>query len=175
VSPDFEHFLQSLIRSKKTFNATDLFEQGGVHLEQQLRHYLSNEGVAANTFAKSINSAQKLNNEDTSKRFWEALKVFNAIAGNHAICTNKILNKKWLRFVNIIEDLQGYSGSQLFSDVGVKKARLYRLYFAYMLTWEHLRYMAGADDEFSPSSIILETFAAGYEHEHEHEHCHEHG
>lgn len=174
MSPDFEHFLQALITTENKFNESDFFKKGRDHLEQQVRLYLSNEGVAANTFAKSINRAQQLNNVDTSKRFWRALKVFDAVAGDHVICKNKAANKKWLRFINIIEDLQGYSGSQIFSGVGVKKARLYRLYFSYMLTWEHLRYMAGNDDEFSPSSTILETFAAGHDNQDDHHHCHEH-
>jgi len=174
VSQEFEHFLQTLITAGKTLNESEFFEKGAMHLEWQLRDYLSHEGVAANTFSKSIDSAQQLNNTETSKRFWVALKVFNAVAENHASCKDKSTNKKWLRFVNIIEDLQGYSGSQLFSGLGLKKARLYRLYFSYMLTWEHLRYIAGADDKFSPSAIILETFAAGYDHDHEHDHCHEH-
>ena len=178
MSQEFEHFLQSLITAGNTFNETEFFEKGTAHLELQLRDYLSHEGWAENTFAKSITRAQQLKNVDTSKRFWDALKVFNAVAGEHAICKDKTATKKWLRFVNIIEDLQGYSGNQLFSGVGLKKARLYRLYFSYMLTWEHLRYIAGADDKFSPSSIILETFSAGYEHDHDHDdhqHCHQHG
>lgn len=179
MNQELEYFLQSLIKAEKTFNETVFFEKGGIYLEQQLKRYLSNEGVAASTFSKSIDSAQQLNNVETSKRFWVALKVFNAVAEDYVNCKDKTANKKWLRFVNIIEDLQGYSGSQLFSGVGLKKARLYRLYFSYMLAWEHLRYIAGDDDKFSPSSMILETFAAGYDHDHEHdhcdEHCHEHG
>lgn len=188
MNQELEYFLQSLIKAEKTFNETEFFQQGCMYLDQQLKRYLSNEGVAVNTFSKSIASAQQLNNVETSKRFWDALKAFDVAAGNHALCKYKTVNKRWLRFVNIIEELQGYSGSQLFSGMGLKKARLYRLYFSYMLTWEHLRYIAGDDDKFSPSSMILETFAAGYDDDHDHdhdhhhhhhdhcdEHCHEHG
>ncbi|MCG6200896.1 hypothetical protein [Psychromonas antarctica] len=168
MTQHFEDFLQALISNDKPLCERPFFEQGSVHLEQQLRHYLSSEGIGENTFEKSIEAAQKLSNIDTNKRFWSALKVFNAAAGNYFFAENTSSNKKWLRFINIIESLQGYNGSQIFAGVGIKKSRLYRLYFAYMLTWEHLRYLAGDDDDFTPSAQIMDRYA-DYEHDHHHE------
>ena len=76
------------------------------------------------------------------------------------------------RFINIIEKLQGYNGTQVFKGTNLKEKRKLRLYFAYMLTWEHLRYLAGNEDDYSPSSEILNAYSDHGDHEHEDHHAH---
>ncbi|WP_354625627.1 hypothetical protein [Psychromonas sp. MME2] len=167
MKTDVNPFLNTLLDTEKPVNPQGFFVQGALYLQAQLCDYLCKEGVAIeNSFLKQIKSAQRHGNSETDKAFWRALHVIHSLSTmpSHHQC-----ERKWLRFINIIEKLQGYNGSQLFAHVGIKKKRLYRLYFAYMLSWEHLRYLAGNDDEFSPSAIVLDTFSSiNDDHDHSH-------
>ncbi|HEY7865951.1 MAG TPA: hypothetical protein VIC51_08105, partial [Psychromonas sp.] len=126
--------------------------------------------------------AKKLKNPETDNKFWDALLAFNRLVETaiDSKCTSQN-SRFWLRFINIIEKLQGYKGSQIFTTTNIKQKRKLRLYFAYMLTWEHIRYIAGKEDDYSPSGDILDAFSPLEEqdehHHHDddcHEHCHSH-
>ncbi|WP_028862871.1 hypothetical protein [Psychromonas aquimarina] len=171
---NLNNFLQEISAPDYLFNERDFFAQAGSLLQLQLREYLSLENRRENSFYKSVCTARKLNNADTDKKFWQALLSFDSVLDSFVMPESRCQRncRKWLRFVNMIEELQGYKGSQVFSAAGIYKKQQVRLFFAVMLTWEHLRYIAGNDDQFSPSSEILAVFAGDTQsHEHSHEHC----
>ena len=161
---NFEQFVAQL-KVKKSPSLTVFFYQAELHLVKQLKDYLGIEQSMQMSFFSLIEQAKKVHNPDTNKHFWNALFAFNNV--NFIPCKNKA--QPWLRYVNIIESLQGYSGSQLFDATNIKLKRQHRLYFSYMLTWEHLRYIAGNDDDYSPSSDILAVYSQVHsEEEHQH-------
>ncbi|WP_019615625.1 hypothetical protein [Psychromonas ossibalaenae] len=174
MDQDLTNFLQELTTPDYIFNERSFFAQAGYLLQVQLQEYLNQQECRENSFYKSVCTARKLNNADTDKKFWQALLSFDSVLDSFVMPENKSQRncRKWLRFVNMIENLQGYNGSQLFSVPNLYKKQQVRLYFAVMLTWEHLRYIAGNDDQFSPSSEILGFFASDvHSHEHTHEDC----
>jgi len=161
---NFEQFVAQF-KVKKAPSLAVFFYQAELHLVKQLKDYLGIEQSLKMSFFSLIEQAKKVHNPDTNKHFWNALFAFNNV--NFSSCKSKA--QPWLRYVNIIESLQGYSGSQLFSATNIKLKRQHRLYFSYMLTWEHLRYIAGNDDDYSPSSDILAVYSQAHlEEEHQH-------
>ncbi|TEW56193.1 hypothetical protein E2R68_03625 [Psychromonas sp. RZ22] len=160
----FEHFVEQF-KSEQPVSLAAFFYQAELHLIKQLKDYLNVEETQQRSFFSLIEQAKKINNVDTNKHFWNALLAFNKVNFN----PSKHNAQPWLRYVNIIESLQGYSGSQLFSASNIQLKRQHRLYFAYMLTWEHLRYIAGNDDDYSPSSEILSEYSQAHsEDDHDH-------
>lgn len=175
MNSDFKDFVKELTSEHQILNEPVFFVKAALYLEEQLESYLNIEGRHDHSLRYLIESARKLKNEETNKSFWKALLAFNTLIED-SLDTNKKTqsNNNWLRFINIIENLQGYNGTQIFNGTNLKEKRKLRLYFAYMLTWEHLRYIAGKDDQYSPSSEILNAYSDhGDEHQHgEHEHSH---
>jgi|GEM_PF-3265324 len=183
----FDGFVKELCSANVNLNEPVFFAKSAVFLEQQLTRYLQAnglliEGQDKHSLSFLILSAKKLKNTETDNKFWDALLAFNRLveAAIESKCTSQN-SHHWLRFINIIEILQGYKGSQIFTTTNIKQKRKLRLYFAYMLTWEHIRYIAGAEDDYSPSGDILDAFSAlEEEDEHHHhdgdcnEHCHSH-
>ena len=175
MNPAFNEFLEELTNENLILIEPIFFVKAAVFLEEQLESYLNIEGQHAHSLRSLIESARKLKNEETDKAFWRALLAFNSLI-EAALETsyNHHSKNKWLRFINIIENLQGYNGTQVFKGTNLKEKRKLRLYFAYMLTWEHLRYLAGNEDDYSPSSEILNAYSDHGDHEHEdHDHDHE--
>jgi len=170
----FDDFVKELCNTNVNLNEAVFFVKSAVFLEQQLEQYLHIERQHQHSLRFLILAAKKLKNQETDKKFWDALLAFNTLieAAVESKCTRKTTSK-WLRFINIIESLQGYAGSQVFTSTNIRQRRKLRMFFAYMLTWEHLRYIAGNDDDYSPSDEILEEFAqlsADDDHIHYHEH-----
>lgn len=159
---NFEHFV-SQFKETTPVSLAAFFYQAEFHLITQLKDYLKIDQAISKSFFSLIVEAQKTNNIDTNKHFWNALLAFNQMNFN----PSKKSTQPWLRFVNIIESLQGYAGSQLFETKSINIKRQHRLYFAYMLTWEHLRYIAGNEDDYSPSSEILGYYSHAHQ-EHQH-------
>ena len=150
----FEHFVEQF-KTNQSVSLGVFFYQAEFHLASQLKDYLGVEQSQLRSFFSLIEEAQKTKNEETNKHFWNALLAFNRVNFN----PNHNSAQPWLRFVNIIESLQGYTGSQLFETSNIKLKRQHRLFFAYMLTWEHLRYIAGNDDDYSPSGEVLASYS----------------
>lgn len=175
----FDAFVKELCSANVNLNEPVFFVKSAVFLEQELTGYLQKEGQHTHSLRYLILAAKKLKNTETDNRFWDALLAFNSLIETavESKCTSQ-KSSHWLRFINIIEDLQGYKGSQIFTTTNIKQKRKLRLYFAYMLTWEHIRYIAGKDDDYSPSGQILEAFsqlAEEDEHDHSHhDHAHHH-
>jgi len=164
VETNFTQFVDQFT-SQQTISLGAFFYQAECHLVKQLKDYLNLEESAPYSFFSLIEMARKTNNADTNKHFWNALLAFNKVSFN----PGKRNVQPWLRFVNIIENLQGYNGSQLFTEQTINRKRQHRLFFAYMLTWEHLRYIAGHDDDYSPSSELLGLYSDAHsEDDHEH-------
>jgi len=164
VKTNFEDFVKQF-NSDQPISLAAFFYQAELHLITQLKDYLKIEQSQEKSFFSLIEEAKKTNNAETDKHFWNALLAFNKVNFNPS--NKNVL--PWLRYVNIIESLQGYSGSQLFEAKNIKVKRQHRLYFAYMLTWEHLRYIAGNDDDYSPSSELLGLYSDAHsEDDHEH-------
>ena len=160
----FENFVAQF-KTQQTVSLAEFFYQAELHLVTQLKDYLSIEQSIPRTFFSLIEQAKKTHNTETNKHFWNALLAFNQVNFNPT--SNNA--QPWLRFVNIIESLQGYAGSQLFEAKNIKLKRQHRLFFAYMLTWEHLRYIAGNDNDYSPSSEVLASYSTAHsEDEHQH-------
>jgi len=155
VENSFENFVAQL-KEQQPVSLGTFFYQAELHLVVQLKDYLAVEQSQPRSFFSLIEQAKKTHNTETNKHFWNALLAFNQVNFNP---TNKSA-QPWLRYVNIIEGLQGYAGSQLFDAKNIKLKRQHRLFFAYMLTWEHLRYIAGNDDDYSPSSEILAAYSS---------------
>ena len=171
MTPAFNDFLEELTSENLILNEPVFFVKAAVFLEEQLESYLNIEGQHAHSLRSLIESARKLKNEETDKAFWRALFAFNTLIEDALEANNNHdSNNKWLRFINIIEKLQGYNGTQVFKGTNLKEKRKLRLYFAYMLTWEHLRYLAGNEDEYSPSSDILNAYSEHGDDEHQHDH-----
>jgi hypothetical protein len=168
VENSFENFVEQF-KTAQPFPLAIFFYQAELHLVVQLKDYLGVSQSSVRSFYSLIEQAKKTNNPDTNKQFWNALLAFNQVSFN----PNKKNVKPWLRYVNIIESLQGYNGSQLFTESNIKLKRQHRLYFAYMLTWEHIRYIAGNDDDYSPSGEILNHYSDVHtEEDHQHsDHC----
>ncbi len=160
----FENFVGQFKEQKPVSLAT-FFYQAELHLVTQLKDYLNVDQSLPRSFFSLIEQAKKTHNADTNKHFWNALLAFNQVNFNP---TSKSA-QPWLRYVNIIESLQGYAGSQLFDETSIKVKRQHRLFFAYMLTWEHIRFIAGNEDEYSPSSEILNAYSTAHsEDDHKH-------
>lgn len=170
----FDGFVKELCSVNVNLNEPVFFAKSADFLEQELTNYLQIEGQHSHSLRFLILSAKKLKNSETDHKFWNALLAFNRLIETaiESKCTSQN-SDHWLRFINIIETLQGYKGSQIFTTTDIKQKRKLRLYFAYMLTWEHIRYIAGNDDDYSPSSYILDAFSP-LEQESEHDHCHDH-
>ena len=156
---NFENFVAQF-KEQQPVSLGAFFYQAELHLVTQLKDYLGVEQAQPRSFFSLIEQAKKTNNADTNKHFWNALLAFNQINFNPT--SN---SQPWLRYVNIIESLQGYAGSQLFEAKNIKLKRQHRLFFAYMLTWEHLRYIAGNDDDYSPSSEVLDAYSSAHSEE----------
>ena len=164
VELSFEKFVAQF-KLKQSASLATFFYQAEMHLIKQLKDYLDVEQTSETSFFALIEMAKKTNNNDTDSRFWEALLAFNQV-NFHPSSSNA---QSWLRYVNNIEALQGYNGSKLFEATKIKLKRQHRLYFAYMLTWEHLRFIAGNDDDYSPSNEILNCYSpmqGDVEHQH---------
>ena len=164
MNDSFKAFLDQTINNKGQLHTDVILQDGFEFIKVQLQDYLMHEGLTALTFTDAIKQARKRNNNETDQRFWCALEAFYlAVADsidNKTKCTN------WLRFVNIIESLQGYSGSQLINDKRIHSKRIKRLCLAYVLTWEHLRYIAGNEDDDNPSESVIAAFSDALEHKH---------
>ncbi|MFQ3176407.1 MAG: hypothetical protein ACJAYB_001708 [Psychromonas sp.] len=170
----FDGFVKELCSANVNLNEPVFFAKSAVFLEQQLTCYLKIKGQHKHSLRFLILSAKQLKNSETDNRFWNALLAFNHLieAAIEARCTSQN-SEHWLRFINIIETLQGYKGSQIFTTTNIKQKRKLRLYFSFLLSWEHIGYIAGKEDNYSPSSQILDAFSA-LEEDDEHVHCHEH-
>ncbi|MDA7747331.1 hypothetical protein N8878_08395 [Psychromonas sp.] len=166
----FENFVEQF-KAPQSASLAAFFYQAEFHLVKQLKDYLNIDQASTKSFFSLIEQAKKTNNADTNKDFWNALLAFNNVYFNPS--KKNVL--PWLRFVNIIESLQGYAGSQLFEATNIYAKRQHRLYFAYMLAWEHLRFIAGNDDGYSPSGEVLASYSSAHsEDEHQHgEECHD--
>lgn len=161
---NFESFVAQF-KAKEPVSLAVFFYQAELHLITQLKDYVGVEQSQQSSFFSLIEQARKIPNADTNKHFWNALLAFNQVSFKPA----KKNVQPWLRYVNIIESLQGYAGSQLFDAKNIKTKRQHRLFFAYMLTWEHLRFIAGNDDEYSPSGVVLSSYSHAHnEEDHEH-------
>ncbi|ABM03632.1 hypothetical protein Ping_1855 [Psychromonas ingrahamii 37] len=176
----FDGFVKELCSANVNLNEPVFFAKSAVFLEQELTRYLKIEGQHKHSLRFLILSAKKLKNSETDNKFWNALLAFNRLIEGaiESQCTSQ-KSDHWLRFINIIENLQGYKGSQIFTTTNIKQKRKLRLYFAYMLTWEHIRYIAGYEDDYSPSGDILDAFSPLEEegehcHDDAHTHCHDH-
>jgi hypothetical protein len=170
----FDGFVKELCSANVNLNEPVFFAKSAVFLEQELTRYLKIEGQHKHSLRFLILSAKQLKNTETDNKFWDALLAFNRLieAAIESKCTSQN-SEHWLRFINIIENLQGYKGSQIFTSTNIKQKRKLRLYFVYILTWEHIRYIAGDEDDYSPSGEILDAFSF-LEEEDEHAHCHDH-
>ena len=164
MSDAFKTFLQQTITDNEYLGEDDLLQNGFEFLKLELKDYLQNEGLTALTFTQAIKQARKSNNTETDARFWDALEAFYLAVGDSI--DNQAKHKRWLRFVNIIENLQGYAGSQLINDKQIRSKRVKRLCLAYTLTWEHLRYIAGNEDDYTPSELVISAFSDALEHKH---------
>jgi hypothetical protein len=156
MSEKMNVFLEQAISNENILCEDKLLQQGFDFIKQQLQDYLEHEGLTAHTFTQAIKQARKKNNSETDPRFWSALEAFYLAVGDSI--NNQTKRKRWLRFVNIIEMLQEYAGSQLISDKQIRSKRVKRLFLAYTLTWEHLRYIAGNEDDYNPSELIISSF-----------------
>jgi len=157
MSDAFKTYLQQVVSAKDTLGEDDILQNGFDFLKLQLQAYLQLQGLSARTFTQAIKLARKSNNSETDPRFWSALEAFYLAVGDSI--DNETKHKRWLRFVNIIESLQGYTGSQLIRDRQIRSNRVKRLCLAYALTWEHLRYIAGNEDDYSPSELLITEFS----------------
>ena len=167
MSDAFKTYLQQTLSATDTLGEDDILQNGFDFLKQQLQAYLQQQALTAVTFTQAIKQARKSNNSETDARFWCALEAFFAAVTDSI--DNRCERKRWLRFVNIIEQLQGYNGSQLINDKQIHPKRVKRLCLAFVLTWEHLRYIAGNEDEYLPSELVIAAFT--HAHDHEHDHC----
>lgn len=156
MSDVFNTYLQQTLNAQETLGEDDILQPGFEFLKEQLQAYLSTQGVAALTFTQAIKLARKTQQVDTDGRFWSALEAFYLAVGDSI--DNDTRAKRWLRFVNIIESLQGYAGSQLISDKKIHAKRVKRLLLAFALTWEHLRYIAGDEDDYNPSQLVIDAY-----------------
>lgn len=153
-------FLKDLPPPNKGFNEYEFFLKGAAYLEDQLRDYLSKKNLSANTFYDAISKARSSTAPGTDKKFWNALDVFRQVRNAYAHPKNapQTTKRKWIKFINIIESLMGYRGRRIFPMKNIRNRRVFRLYITYMLTWEHLRYIAGNDDGYSPSAEVLKAY-----------------
>ncbi|PKF61119.1 hypothetical protein CW745_12505 [Psychromonas sp. psych-6C06] len=165
MNQEFDTFIQQSINNPEQLCEDLLLQAGFDFLKVQLQAYLDKEGVTALTFTQAIKVARKLNHHETDARFWSALEAFYLAVGDSI--DNDTKRKRWLRFVNIIEELQGYTGSQLINDKRLRNKRVKRLYLAFTLGWEHLRYIAGNEDDYNPSELVLATFTDAFDHDHD--------
>ncbi|WP_409439294.1 hypothetical protein [Psychromonas sp. GE-S-Ul-11] len=156
----FENFVAQF-KTQQPVSLALFFYQAELHLITQLKDYLQVEQSTERSFFSLVEQAKKIEQKETNKHFWNALLAFNQV--NFKPVKNNA--QPWLRFVNIIESLQGYAGSQLFDAKNIKVKRQHRLFFAYMLTWEHLRYLAGNEDDYSPSSEVLACYSSAHSEE----------
>ncbi|GLS91454.1 hypothetical protein GCM10007916_25230 [Psychromonas marina] len=166
MSDTFNVFLEQTIINKDNLGEDDILQAGFDFIKQQLQAYLQHEGLTAITFTEAVKQARQSQNNETDPRFWLALEAFFLAVGDSI--DNKPQATRWLRFVNIIETLQGYSGSQVIMDKNIRSKRVKRLCLATALTWEHLRYIAGNEDDYNPSELIINAFTDVHEHDHSH-------
>ncbi|MEG3753152.1 hypothetical protein [Psychromonas arctica] len=160
----FESFVEQF-KAQQPVSLAVFFYQAELHLIKQLKDYLQIEQTTERSFFSLVEQAKKMKDKETNKHFWNALLAFNQMNFK----PTKHNAQPWLRFVNIIESLQAYAGSQLFDAKNIKVKRQHRLFFAYMLAWEHLRYLAGNEDQYSPSSEVLICYSsAHFDEDHDH-------
>jgi hypothetical protein len=164
MNKDIEVFLQHALNDKNNLTEQALLQQGFDLLKVQLQAYLDSQGLTAMTFTQAIKQGRKSNNTETNAKFWSALEAFYLAVGD--CIDHNTTNKRWLRFVSIIENLQGYSGSLLIEDKHIQSKRIKRFYLAYTLVWEHLRYIAGNEDDYNPSEAVLDAFTEEHDHQH---------
>lgn len=141
------------------------FKQAEFFLIEQLTDYLALDTTHNVNLSRLIEQAKRTQHQETDAKFWCALLALQKtnLQGNRA------QKNAWLKFINIIEQLQGYSGAKLFAHKSIKHKRVHRLYFAFMLAWEHLVYMTGKDEGYSPSAEILAQYSdAHLDDEHHH-------
>lgn len=165
MSDAFKTFLNLTLKNQDDLSEDALLQVGFHFIKVELQDYLQQEGLTAFTFTEAIKQARKSKNSETDARFWSALEAFYLAVGDSI--DHETQPKRWLRFVNIIENLQGYSGSQLINDKQIHSKRIKRFYLAYTLAWEHLRYIAGNEDDYNPSELILSAFTDELEHKHD--------
>lgn len=158
-------FLKDLPPPNRNFNDYEFFLKGAVYLEEQIQSYLGKHDLSSKTFHEAISKARNVNDKYTNKKFWNALDTFRQVrnAYAHPKDAPQSTKRKWVRFINIIEGLMDYKGRQLFPVKDIRSRRVFRLYFTYMLTWEHLRFIAGNDDGYSPSIEILKAYGCALE------------
>ncbi len=173
MSLNFEQFL-ALNLQVIPLSTQEFVSSSKQFLKQQLDDYLQsialhNHSLNNQSFSKTVKTAQKLQDDETHKSFWLALLAFEKASTNKSNSA-----REYLKFINIIEHLQGYAGSQVFAIKSIKAKQEKRLVLATMLAWEHLRYLAGNDDSFSPSEQILSVFTDIDDHHHDNEQSHEH-
>jgi len=160
VEKEIIDFLKDLPPPNREFNDYEFFLKGAVYLEEQIQHYLAKHDLSSKTFHEAISKARGVNNKYTNKKFWNALDTFRQVRNAYAHPKNapQSTKRKWVRFINIIEGLTGYRGRQLFPVKNIRNRRILRLYFTYMLAWEHLRFIAGNEDAYSPSIEFLKAY-----------------
>ncbi|MGB5444401.1 MAG: hypothetical protein WBM99_02750 [Psychromonas sp.] len=170
----FDGFVKELCSANVNLNEPVFFVKSAAFLEQVLESYLRIEGQHKYSLRSLILSAKQLKNKETDYKFWNALLAFNNLIEDAVDAKSASQSSQhWLRFINIIETLQGYKGSQLFTSKHIKQTRKLRLYFAFMLTYEHLLYIGGQDDDYSPSGEILSAFSQlSLDDDHDHQHDH---
>lgn len=164
MNQEIDNFLKQVLTTEGQLSENEILQAGFELLKVQLADYLQSQGLTAYTFTQAIKLGRKSNNAETDPKFWSALEAFYLAVGD--CIDHKTTSKRWLRFVNIIENLQGYSGSLLIEDKHIRSKRIKRLYLAYTLTWEHLRYIAGNEDDYNPSELVLAAFTDEEEHHH---------
>jgi len=156
MSDAFKTHLQEILNASETLGEGDILQPGFDFLKIQLQTYLQREGLTATTFTEAIKLARKSRQVETNDRFWSALEAFYLAVGDSIDQQTKA--KRWLRFVNIIESLQGYNGSVVIDDKKIQTKRVKRLCLAYAIAWEHLHYIAGQEDD-TPSALVLDAFS----------------
>jgi len=162
VNEEIIGFLKDLPPPNRGFNDYEFFLKGAVYLENQLQTYLTKNGLSAHSFHEAIKKARTANKSRQNKKFLNALDTFRQVRNAYAHPNNapQSTKRKWIKFINIIESLMNYKGGQLFPVKNIRNRRVFRLYLAYMLAWEHIRCIAGNDDGYSPSTEILKAYGS---------------
>ncbi|MEC8428742.1 MAG: hypothetical protein VXZ35_09960 [Pseudomonadota bacterium] len=157
MNSEFSDFLERLPLPAQSLNEAEFIEEALQLLWMPLSLYLEKEGRlepdSVMEFGDALFTACRLNDPETGRHFWGALQAFQS--------------GSLLKFVNVLERLQQYSGAQVFPINNIRHKRRVRLYMALALSWEHLRYLAGKDDDYSPSGDILQKYGVDLD-DHEH-------
>jgi len=132
------------------FDYKAFVEQGNDIVIELLNQYLQQAGAQPHeTVSAAIRAAATIPNADTDARFWRALSL---------VVDHSSSALPALRFTTLVEQLQGYRGATVFPLFKIQKKRRARFFFAYFLVLEHLRYLCGHDDDFSPSDDVLTQY-----------------